>query len=131
MSCVQFSKAVQLSLLALLWKWNLRSLQIVKSQQKHAWFVGFFTVLKVRWEKNRVIKSTLLNFIFYKVYLKIEDFVVKLFFYTAGLILGNVYSLTSEQIVLLSAFQKKFANFASFFSKKIQSYNYVSLVIKA
>lgn len=65
-----------------------------------------------------MIKSTLLNFIFYKVYLKIEDFVVKLFFYTASLILGNVYSLTSEQIVLVSAFQKKFANFASFSAKK-------------
>lgn len=82
MSCVPFSKAVQLSLLALLWKWNLRSLQIEKSQQKHAWFVISFTVLKIRWEKNREIKSTLLNFIFYKVYLKIEDFIVKLFLYS-------------------------------------------------
>lgn len=48
------------------------------------------------------MKSTLLNFIFYKVYLKIDDFVVKLFFYTTSQILGNVYSLTSEQIMSLS-----------------------------
>lgn len=46
MSCVQFSKAVQLSLLALLWKWNLCSLQIKKTQQKRAWFGAFFYCAK-------------------------------------------------------------------------------------
>lgn len=48
------------------------------------------------------IKSILLNFIFYKAHLKIEGFVVKLFFYRTSQIFGNVYSLTLEQIVSLN-----------------------------
>lgn len=43
----------------------------------YLFFFFFFTVLEVN--GKREIKSILLHFIFYKAYLKIEGFVVKLF----------------------------------------------------